>query len=167
MTMYGTEQEIDNTMSQWMLTKRFTADPKTNALIRQRVEEYLELGGYVAQAHFEKAYLSLLDEEVIQPFRGSIASQPSAAPEIPPEIVSWIESPRTSTSDLRHRYNSDPIFRKQYDAYEKTKVGQTQVTLSVEEYRKLPAAVVAQNYRRDHPQGFRVAVDKLISAGLI
>src|SRR5258708_5024293 len=160
--------EVTEAASQWMVRHRATEDPAVIAKIVERAQENLErLGGFISPSSFERAYLELISEKAIAPFRGSLADKPTATPEIPPDVVTWIESPRTSASDLRHRYNSDPIFRKQYDAYEKTKVGQTQVTLSVEEYRKLPAAVVAQNYRRDHPQGFRVAVDKLISAGLI
>ena len=162
------EQEIDNSMAQWMQTKRFTADPKTNALIRERVEVLLENGGYVSTSHFERAYLGLLDEDVIQPFRGSITDQPSSAPAISPDTIAFIESPRTTASELRRRYSSDPTFRKQYDLYEKTK-GQTREpscsTLTVEEYRTMRAADVVQRYRRD--AGFKAGVDKLIAQGKI
>src|SRR5258708_7519985 len=167
--MINTEQEIDDAMSQWMQTKRFTANPKVNALIRQRVEQYLENGGFVAQAHFERAYLSLLNEDEIQPFRGALREQPAVAPAIPHDVVAFITSPTTTTSELRRRY-SDQTFRKQYDLYEKTK-GQTQqpsvVSLTAEEYHRLPAAQIVQNYRTDHPRGFKAAVDKLIAQGKI
>src|SRR5260221_8903904 len=124
--MYSTEQEIDNSMVQWMTSKRFTPDATTNAAIRLRVMENLEqLGGYVSIASFERAYLELLNEDAIQPFRGSISEQPAAASAIPPEVVAFIESPRTTTSELRRRYLNDQTFRKQYDAYEKSK-GQKQ-----------------------------------------
>jgi hypothetical protein len=169
MNMYSTEQEIDNTMAQWMTSKRFTPDTKTNAAIRQRVEENLEkLGGYPSMASFERAYLELLDEDVIQPFRGAL-SEHQAAPAISPDTIAFIESPRTTASELRHRYNTDQTFRKQYDLYEKTK-GQSQgqqsvAPLSVEEYRRLPAAVVVQKYRQNGV--FRAQVDSLIKRGLI
>jgi hypothetical protein len=169
--MYSTEQEIDTTMSQWMTSKRFTPDAKTNALIRQRVEEDLErLGGYPSVASFERAYLELLNEDAIQPFRGSLSEQPVAAPAIPNDVVAFIESPRTSASELRHRYRTDRTFRTQYDTYEKAK-NQTQeekstaASLTVEEYRRLPAAVVVQKYRQNRV--FRTQVDALIAKGLI
>ena len=57
--MYN-EHAIDQTMQAWMQTKRFTADAKTNAAIRERVEVLLENGGYVSTSHFERAYLELL-----------------------------------------------------------------------------------------------------------
>jgi hypothetical protein len=165
MNMYN-ENEIDQTMQAWMLGKRFTADAKTNALIRQRVEEYLEAGGYVAVSHFERAYLELLNQDLIQPFRGSITDQPSAAPAVSQDTIAFIESPRTTASQLRNRYNTDPMFRKQYDLYEKTKTRESSgSTLTVEEYRNMRAADVVQRYRRDAV--FKSGVDKLIAQGKI
>jgi hypothetical protein len=169
-TDMNTTEQIDNAMAQWMLNERFTADTKTNALIRQRVEVLLENGGYVSTSHFSRAYLELLDEDAIQPFRGSLNEQPSATPLIPPDVVAFITSPRTTTSELRRRYNSDPTFRQQYDLFEKTKGKQQQpgvVSLTAEEYHRLPAATIVQNYRTDHPRGFKAAVDKLIAQGKI
>jgi hypothetical protein len=166
--MYN-EQEIDNTMVQWMTSKRFTADATTNAAIRERVLENLEqLGGYVSIASWERAYLELLDEDVIQPFRGALSEHQAAAPAVSPDTITFIESPRTTASQLRHRYNTDQAFRQQYDLYEKTK-GQTREssgsTLTVEEYRNMRAADVVQRYRRD--AGFKTGVDKLIAQGKI
>jgi hypothetical protein len=162
------ENEIDKMRSAWMLTKRFSPDAKTNATIRCRVEEYFESGGYVAVSHFERAYLELLNEDAIRPFRGTVTEQPATAPVIPQDLINWIESPRTSVQELRLRYRNDQDFRKQYDLYEKTK-GQTQETsggaLSVEDYRRMPAATVAQRYRKD--RSFRAQVDALIKKGLI
>jgi hypothetical protein len=171
MKMYNTE-EIDNAQAQWMLNRRFTGDAKINALIRGEVENYLEeAGGYPAPAHFERFYLQLLNDGKIQPFRGSLADQPSAAPAVSQDTIAFIESPRTTASQLRNRYNTDPLFRKQYDAYEKSK-GQKQqqptvVSLTAEQYHALPAATIVQNYRTDHPRGFKAAVDSLIKRGLI
>jgi hypothetical protein len=169
--MYN-EQEIDNTMSQWMMTKRFTPDAKTNAAIRLQVEENLEqLGGHPSIASFERAYLELLDEDKIQPFRGSAAEQPAAAPLIPPDVIAWIENPRVSAFEQRRRYATDLQFRKYYDLYAnqqlKAKVAEetSRIALTADEYRSLPAATVIQRYRRD--RGFKIAVDALIAKGLI
>jgi hypothetical protein len=168
--MYNTEQEIDQTMAQWMINERFTADPKTNALIRQRVELLLESGGFVSTSHFSRAYLELIDEDEIQPFRGALSEHQAATPAVSQDTVVFIESPRTTASALRHRYKTDPAFRKQYDLYETSK-GQKQgagvVSLTAAEYHQLPAAQIVQNYRTDHPRGFKAAVDSLIKRGLI
>lgn len=168
--MYN-EQEIDNVMAEWMQTKRFTPDAKTNAAIRLRVLQNLEkLGGYPSIASFERSALELMSENVIVPFRGSISEQPVAAPPIPPDVVAFIESPRTTASELRNRYRTDRTFRTQYDMYERAK-SQTQeeksatASLTVEEYRRLPAAVVVQKYRQNG--SFRAQVDALIARGLI
>jgi hypothetical protein len=101
------ESEIDQTMQSWMLTKRFSADATTNAAIRLRVQENLEqLGGYPAS--WERAYLELLNEDVIQPFKGSLAEQPAPAPLIPPGVIAWIENLRVSAFEQRRRYATDP-----------------------------------------------------------
>jgi hypothetical protein len=170
--MYNEEQEIDNTMAQWMTSKRFSPDATTNAAIRQRVEENLEkLGGYPSIASFERAYLELLNEDAIQPFRGSIAEQPAAAPAIPPDVIAWIENPRVSSFEQRRRYSTDKEFKRYYDLYAdqqlKARIAQETggFSLSAEEYRSLPAATVVQRYRRD--RGFKIAVDKLIAEGKI
>jgi hypothetical protein len=170
--MYNYEQEIDNAQAEWLQNRRFTADATFNALIRREVENYLEeAGGYPAPGHFERFYLQLLHDGKIQPFRGFISEQAVAAPVISPDVIAFIESPLTTASQLRHRYNSDRTFRQQYDLYEKSK-GQNQqqlggVPLTAEDYHRLPAAQIVQNYRSDHPRGFRAAVDSLIKRGLI
>src|SRR5258708_19436643 len=115
MNMYDTEQEIDNAQAEWMLHRRFSADAKTNALIRGEVENYLEeAGGYPAPAHFERFYLRLLHDGKIHPFRRSLAEQPPAPPAIPPAAVPFISSPRTPPSPLRHPYTTHPPFRTPY-----------------------------------------------------
>lgn len=166
------DTDIDQVMTTWMQTKRFTADVTTNAAIRQRVEENLErLGGYPSIASFERAYLELIDQDEIQPFRGSVAEHSTAAPSISPDTIVFIESPRTTASELRRKYNSDPTFRQRYDLYERRTKGQTQqpsvVSLTADDYHRLPAAQIVQSYRSDHPKGFRAAVDSLIKRGLI
>jgi hypothetical protein len=170
--MSNTTYEIDQAMQAWMLNKRFTADPATNAVIRARVQENLEqLGGFVAQAHFERAYLELLDEDTIQPFRGSISEQPAPAPLIPPDVVAWIESPRVSAFEQRRRYATDPQFKKFYDLYAtqqlKAQVAaeESEATLTVEQYNSMPRIEVVKKYRSS--ASFRRSVDKLIAAGKI
>ncbi len=170
--MYNEELEIDNAQAEWMLHRRFSADATTNALIRGEVENYLEeAGGYPAPAHFERFYLRLLHDGKIQPFKGSLSEQTPSAPLVPPEIVDWIESPRVSSFEQRRRYATDPQFKKYYDLYAnqqlKAKVAEetSGVTLTVEEYRSLPAATVIQRYRRE--KGFKITVDALIAKGLI
>lgn len=164
------EQELDQKMIAWMNTKRFIADATINAKILQRVHENLvRLGGYPSVASFERSYLELLDEGAIKQFRGTAADQP--APAIPQAVIDWIENPRTSVQELRLQYRNDKEFRRLYDLYEANKKGQAPeqqpgvVSLSVEEYRKLPAAEVAGRYRVD--RGFKMAVDKLIAEGRI
>lgn len=169
--MHSTE-EIDNVMSEWMQTKRFTANAATNAAIRERVLENLEqLGGYVSIASFERAYLELIASGIIKPFRGSITEQPAAAPAIPDDVIAWIENPRISSFEQRRRYASDPVFKKHYDAYAdqqlKARIAQetSGIDLTVEEYRSLPAQMIITRYRRE--PGFKIAVDKLIAQGKI
>jgi len=170
--IYSTEQEIDQAMQAWMVNERFTPDPKTNALIRERVELLLENGGgYVATAHFSRAYLELLNEDAIRSFKGALSEQPAPAPLIPPDVIAFIESPRVSSFEQRRRYATDKDFKRYYDLYAdqqlKARIAQETlgVTLTVEEYRSLPAATVIQRYRRD--RGFKIAVDKLIAEGKI
>jgi hypothetical protein len=170
--MYDEQEiEIDRAMQDWMLGKRFTADAKTNAAIRERVEALLESGGYVSTSHFERAYLELLDEDAIQPFRGALGERPTAAPAIPPDVIAWIENPRVSSFEQRRRYSTDKEFKRYYDLYAnqqlKAKVAEetSGIALTVEEYRSLPAATLIQRYRRE--KGFKIAVDALIAKGLI
>jgi hypothetical protein len=170
--MINTEQEIDNVMSQWMTSKRFTEDARTNAAIRQRVLENLEqLGGYVSIASFERTYLSLLNEDKIQPFRGSLAEQPAPAPLIPQEIIDCITSPRISTFEQGRRYANDKEFKRYYDLYAtmqlKAQVAaeEKEETLTVEQYNSTPRILVVKKYRSS--AGFRRGVDKLIAQGKI
>jgi len=145
-------------------------EASANATVRLRVlENLVKLGGYPSIASFERAYLELRSEGAVPEFRGSISEQPAAAPAIPPDVVAFITSPRTTTSELRRRYSSDPTFRQQYDAYEKSK-GQNQqqpgvVSLTAEQYHSLPAQTIVVRYRRE--PGFKLAVDKLIAEGRI
>src|SRR5258708_27234575 len=161
--------EVTEAASQWMVRHRATEDPAVIAKIVERAQENLErLGGFISPSSFERAYLDLISEKAIAPFRGSLADKPAATPEIPPDVVTWIESPRTSASELRRRYSSDPTFRKQYDLYAKSK-GQNQqpgvVSLTAEQYHALPAQTIVTRYRRE--AGFKAAVDGLIARGLI
>ena len=166
-----TKEQFDDAASQWLVKHRATEDPATLSHILTRTRDNLDrLGGYPAPSAFERSYLELVSEKVIAPFRGSLLQKATAAPAIPPDVIAFIESPRTTASELRHRYRNDRTFRTQYDMYEKTK-SQTQeeksttASLTVEEYRRLPAAVVVQKYRQNGV--FRSQVDALIAKGLI
>jgi hypothetical protein len=167
------EHDFDNAADQWLRNHRYTADPQTLQRIAERVRQNLEqLGGVCAAASFERAYLELVAEKKIQPFRGTVTDH-VAAEAIPADVIAWIENPRISAFEQRRRYSSDPVFRKQFDLYTKQQlqqqVAQEQagVSLTVEEYRRIPAAQIAQKYHKDVPRGFRAAVDKLISEGRI
>jgi hypothetical protein len=170
--MYNNENEIDQAMQSWMTTKRFTAETATNVKIRQRVLENLEqLGGYVSIASFERAYLELLNEGEIQPFRGSITEQSAPAPLIPPDVIAWIENPRVSAFEQRRRYANDKEFKRYYDLYLstqlKTKVAaeENETLLTVEQYNAMPRIEVVKKYRSS--ASFRRGVDKLIAQGKI
>lgn len=170
--MYDLEKETDNAQEQWMLNRRFTADAKTNALIRAEVESYIEeAGGYPAPAHFERFYLQLLNDGQIQPFRGSLAEQPAAARLIPPDVTAWIENPRVSSFEQRRRYATDPQFKKYYDLYLSTQLKakvaaeESEATLTVETYNATPRIEVVKKYRSS--AGFTRGVDKLIAQGKI
>jgi hypothetical protein len=168
----NTTEQIDNTMVQWMTSKRFSPDATTNAAIRLRVQENLEqLGGFVSIASFERAYLELTASGAINPFRGSVAEQPAPAPLIPPDVVAWIESPRVSAFEQRRRYATDPQFKKYYDLYLSTQLKakvaaeESETLLTVEQYNAMPRIEVVKKYRSS--VSFRRGVDKLIAEGRI
>jgi hypothetical protein len=163
--------EVVEAAIQWMVHHRATEDPAVIAKIVERAQENLErLGGLISPSSFERAYLELISEKVIAPFRGSMTDK-LAAPEIPPDVIAWIENPRVSSFEQRRRYATDPQFKKYYDLYAdqqlKARIAQETggVSLTAEEYRSLPAATAIQRYRRD--RGFKIAVDKLIAQGKI
>lgn len=141
-----TKEQFDDAASRWLVRHRATEDPATLSKILTRTRDNLDrLGGYPAPSAFERAYLELTASGAIKPFRGSLMDKPAEAPAIPPEVVTWIESPRTSVRELRLRYRNDPAFGQQYDAYEKTKGQRPEqqpavVSLTVEEYHRTPAA---------------------------
>jgi hypothetical protein len=169
--MYN-EQEIDNTMSQWMTSKRFTPDAAANAAVRLRVLQNLgKLGGYPSVASWERAYLELRAEGAVPDFRGSIAEQPAAPPLIPQEIIDWIDNPRVSSFEQRRRYATDSQFKKYYDLYLSTQLKakvaaeENETLLTVEQYNAMPRIEVVKKYRSS--VSFRRGVDKLIAEGKI
>lgn len=92
--MYDTESEIDNAQAQWMLNRRFTADAKTNALIRGEVEKYLEeTGGWNCVQRMP--FLNSADPSRINQPQHQRSHW---------DVIAFIESPRTSASELRRRY---------------------------------------------------------------
>ena len=164
------DTQFDTAAEQWLRKYRYTGDPQVLAQISQRVQDLLEQnGGYVSTAHFERAYLGLVNEGAIKPFRGTVTEHVSA-PAIPQDVIDFIESPRTSAWELDRRYRSEPTFRKQYDLYEQSKGQKLEqqpgvVSLSAEQYNKIPAATIAARYQRD--RFFKACVDKLIAEGKI
>jgi hypothetical protein len=166
-------QQFDEAFEQWLRNHRYTADAQTLVKIGQRVHENLEkLGGVVATASFERAYLELVAERKIQPFRGTVYDSVAAeSPAIPADIVAWIESPRISSFEQRRRYSTDPQFKKYYDLYAtqqlKAKVAaeESEENLTLEQYNSMLARDIAQKYRSS--ASFRRGVDKLIAQGKI
>ena len=160
----NTERDFDNAAEQWLRTHRYTADTQVLERIALRVRENLEqLGGYVSSSSFERAYLELVSEKAIQPFRGTVTEHAAAeVTAIPQDAVDFIE--QASAVEQRKRYASDSAFRRHYDAYT-TNRRSSVINLDVESYRKLPAAVVAQHYRTGRE--FRAGVDALIAQGKI
>jgi hypothetical protein len=169
----NTPEQFDNAAEQWLRNHRFSSDPQALTKIAQRVRENLDkLGGYVSASSYERAYLELTASGAIKPFRGTVDEHVAAeTPAIPADIVSWIENPRVSAFEQRRRYSTDPQFKRYYDLYAnqqlKQKIAQESSgsTLTVEEYRKLPAATVAKRYHSD--RNFRAGVDALIAEGRI
>jgi hypothetical protein len=171
--MNYTEQQLDNAMTEWMRKHR-SGDDKTNAAILRRTIDNLEvLGGYPSPSAFERSYLELVSEKAIKSFRGTVDQHVAAeTPALPQDVIAYIESPRTSALEMNRRYRSDSTFRAQYDLWEKTKGQQqaqqsTGVSLTAEEYHRIPSREIAQKYQRDFPIGFRAAVDLLIKEGKI
>lgn len=164
-------EQFENAFEQWLRGHRYTDDAQTIKKIGQRVHENLErLGGVVAVASFERAYLELVSEKAIKSFRGTVGEVVAAeTPTLPQDVIHFIE--HASAFEQRRRYSQDAVFKKQYDTYANAQLKQqiaqesSGSTLSVEDYRKLPAATVAKRYHSDRI--FRTAVDKLIAEGKI
>lgn len=157
-------EAIREAASQWMVNTRATTDPKALAMIVDRATEILEQnGGYISPSHFERAYLELVNKGAVKPFKGSMqAKLAEPAGSIPAAVTAYIE--RSSAFELQRRYRTDANFRRQYDEYQK-QLTQASAALSVEDYRRMPAAVIAKKYHTD--MAFRAQVDSLISRGLI
>jgi hypothetical protein len=155
---------IEEAATQW-LTKRFVADPGSLSLIVTKAQELVdELGGVLAPAHFERAYLTLVQDGII-PVCRETADSAAARQQIPSEIVDFIE--RATAVDLRRRYAKDREFKRHYDLYaadHQRKQG-TGSALTVEEYRSMSAQQIIRAYRSD--AAFKAGVDSLISRGLI
>jgi hypothetical protein len=163
------DPQTEQAATQWLAKHRFVSDAKSMALIVERAEQLVEeLGGYIAPAHFERVYLTLVNDGVITPFRGTFETQQQSAA-IPEDIVQFIE--HASAFEQRRRYANDKEFKRLYDLYAnqqlKAKIAQESSgsTLSVEEYNRIPANQVAARYQRD--RSFKAQVDSLISRGLI
>src|SRR5437899_2464725 len=112
--MYS-ENDFDSAMLSWMTKHRFNPNPETNAKIMRRVRSYNF--SYASVSAFERAALELMNEGEIQPFRGNVFEQSAPVDSVPQDVKDFIENPKTSAFELRRRYASDKIFRKQYDEY--------------------------------------------------
>lgn len=163
--------ETEQAATQWLANKRGVDDPRSLAMIVTRAEQLVEeRGGHISLTHFEVAYLQLLNERAIPKFSGSFKDKPAKQP-VPQDVIDYIE--HTPAREVRRRYNSDPIFRAQYDAYESSKRTQQQQqqqatetgTLTADAYRRIPAATIARKYQTDLQ--FRAQVDALIKRGEI
>ena len=156
---------VETAATQWLVHHRATSDPRTIALIVKRAEQFVdELGGVICPAFFERAYLELRNENAIQKFTGSFLEKP-AEQAIPQDVIDFIE--RSSVFELQRRYRTDATFRVHYDAYQKQPKQERQASavLTVEQYRSMPAAVIAKRYQSDRV--FRAGVDALIAQGVI
>jgi hypothetical protein len=113
----------------------------------------------------ERAYLELCAEKTIQPFKGNMQEKLAAeSASVPAEVVAYIE--RAPVRELKHRYQTDKIFRKHYDTFAASVSEQPiNVPTTVAEYHQIPARIIAKRYASE-PR-FRAAVDSLISRGLI
>jgi hypothetical protein len=161
-----TKEQFDDAASQWLVKHRATEDAATLSQILTRTRDNLDrLGGYPSPSALERSYLDLVSEGVIKPFRGSLMDKPAAAPEIPPDVIAWIENPRVSAFEQRRRYATDPQFKKYYDLYLNTQLKakvaaeENETLLTVEQYNAMPRIEVVKKYRAS--AGFRRGVDGL------
>ena len=90
-------------------------------------------------------------------------------PQIPAEIAEFIrkaEKGQISTFELRRRYMSDKQFRDAYDIHSGLASFASQpVTLTVQQFRSMPSAVVQKRYRQE--PAFKAAVDALLASGRV
>jgi hypothetical protein len=168
----NSQLDFDSAVEKWLLQYRYTGDSQVLAKIAQRVRALLEQnGGYVSAAHFERAYLGLVNEGIIRPFKDPLNTHTAAAPAIPPDVVAWIENPRVSSFEQRKRYSQDLVFKRYYDLYAnqqlKAKVAaeENEESLTVEQYNSMRAVDVAKKYRAS--AAFKRGVDKLVAEGKI
>src|SRR5580692_9989877 len=99
----NTQEQFDTAAEQWLREYRYTGDPQVLAQISHRVRDLLDQnGGYISVAHFERAYLGLVNEGAIKPFRDPLNSQSAGAPAIPQDVIDFIE--HGSAFEQRRRY---------------------------------------------------------------
>jgi hypothetical protein len=136
------DTQTEEAATQWLTKHRFVSDPQTLArIVWTSSLARSTFGGYISAAHFERAYLELVRQGEIKPFRGTCESQQRSA--FPQDVIDYIESSRTSAWELQRKYKTDAVFRAHHDRYEKLKASkqgqQGSSTLTVEQYRSLPA----------------------------
>jgi hypothetical protein len=160
--------EVEQAATEWLTKHRATKDPETLAKIVKRAQELVaELGGFIAPAHFERAYLELVTEGEIEAFRGNMQEK-IEEPDIPREIETFITT--ASAFQLQRAYKNDPTFARYYDVWaaRSKKSGQPSsapLVVTVEEYTRTPAAVIAARYQRE--AAYRSAIDKLVDEAKI
>jgi hypothetical protein len=156
---------VEQAATTWLSKHRATEDPRTLSLIVQRAQDLVEqFGGFISPSHFERAYLELVNEKRIGPFKGSFLEK-AEKPTIPQEVVDFIA--RSSTFEQRRRYQTDPEFRKHYDLYEQQQRQPKQeatASLTPEQYHAMPSQELQVKLR--DPK-FKLQIMKLMAEGKI
>jgi hypothetical protein len=100
---------------------------------------------------------------------GDLVPVKDESPQIPTDIIEFIqkaERGEISTYELRRKYMSDRRFRDAYDVWTGlASLAATPVTLTVEDYKRIPSAVAQRRYKQD--SAFRAAVDALHASGRV
>ena len=103
----NSESDIDREFVAWS-SERYTADKQVNAKIYSRVLQLLESGGYVSTSHFARAYLELVNEGIIKPFKGAVPVLPVAKPR---QRLTAEDYNALSAQEVTRRYMRDPVFK--------------------------------------------------------
>jgi hypothetical protein len=119
----------------------------------------LKSGGHPSVSAFQIILGELIADGQVKP----IALEPQISHEIA-EFIRKAEAGQIGTYELKRRYMSDRNFRDAYDQHAGLAV-QPKVSLSAEEYRRIPVAQAQRRYRQD--VGFKAAVDKLFASGQV
>ena len=140
----------------------FVALPEICKLAKAYCEKHN--GGYASQSVFSIVIDLMLENGDLAAVRDGESQ--SQIPADIPEFIQKAERGEISTYELRRRYLSDRAFRNAYDVHTGLASLATPqpVTLTLEQYRSLPVAVVR---RRMNEPAFAAAVNKLIASGQV